>query len=193
MGAIPSRAGSTPPLDAIHRRRVELLDSFRKISSTNPGCPHKIAPVPVGIISYWTFVPRRADDVDCIYSDTPWRPFAERTALDRTDSGFGIPGTAWRIATLESGIQETVLEFGGATRAQGKSRGGLRQRPPSGRISTGGFFGMGRDDPEFDLAGDVLGQVDLDRVEAQLLERSFDPDIFRHRSGSPSPRRAAAI
>ena len=44
--------------------------------------------------------------------------------------------------------------------------------------STGRFLGMGRDDPELDFALDVLGQVDLDRVEAQLLERPFDPDVL---------------
>ena len=33
---------------------------------------------------------------------------------------------------------------------------------------------MGRDDPELDLGVDVLGQVDLDGVESQVLERSLD-------------------
>ena len=33
---------------------------------------------------------------------------------------------------------------------------------------------MGRDDPELDFGVDVLGQVDLDGVESQVLERSLD-------------------
>jgi len=33
---------------------------------------------------------------------------------------------------------------------------------------------VGRDDPELDLGVDVLGQVDLDGVESQVLERSLD-------------------
>src|SRR5436305_779514 len=35
--------------------------------------------------------------------------------------------------------------------------------------SGGGLAGVGRDDPELDLGVDVLAEVELDRVEAQLL------------------------
>ena len=38
---------------------------------------------------------------------------------------------------------------------------------------------MSWDDPEFDFAVDVLGQIDLDRVQPQFLERTLDPDILR--------------
>src|SRR5271166_2437163 len=37
---------------------------------------------------------------------------------------------------------------------------------------------MGRDDPELDLGVDILAQVNLDGVEAQVLERSLDVDVF---------------
>ena len=36
---------------------------------------------------------------------------------------------------------------------------------------------MSRDNPEFHLAIDVGGQVHLDRIEAEFLERPFDPDV----------------
>ena len=48
----------------------------------------------------------------------------------------------------------------------------------SGPRSDGRFLGVGRHDPELHFALDVLGEVDLDRVEAQLFERAFDPDVL---------------
>src|SRR4051794_6974456 len=43
--------------------------------------------------------------------------------------------------------------------------------------SGGGLLAVGRDDPELDLGVDVLAEVELDGVEAELLERPFDPDV----------------
>ena len=45
-------------------------------------------------------------------------------------------------------------------------------------IRIAGLFGVGRDNPELDLGVDVLAEVELDRVEAQVLERAFDPDVL---------------
>ena len=36
---------------------------------------------------------------------------------------------------------------------------------------------MGGDDPELDLGVDVLTEVELDGVEAELLERALDLDV----------------
>jgi len=51
---------------------------------------------------------------------------------------------------------------------------------------------MGRDDPELDVGEDLLAEVDLDGVQAQVLERAFDR-TFSVSIGKPSALRAAAI
>jgi hypothetical protein len=45
--------------------------------------------------------------------------------------------------------------------------------------SNGRFLSVGRDNPKFHLAVDIRGELNLDRIEPELFERAFDPDVLR--------------
>src|SRR5690349_13979891 len=55
------------------------------------------------------------------------------------------------------------------------------------------LFGVSRDDPELDFGLDVVAEVKLDRVEAQLLEGALDPDVVGLDREVFSPKRGGDL